>query len=423
MFALFVQRTGNLGSLDSITGQSTDRGYTMHEHLDEMGVIHMNGRIYDPLVGRFMSADPFIQSPDDLQSYNRFIYVMNNPLAFTDPSGYFSLGGFLRAGLNYLVAPTIQNSFQFFAAQPGQKQVDQFVMSNPTAYAVGKIATSAFTTFCGGCGGAIYSAYYAYQGTGSVTEAAKAGAITYGTAAAFNWAGGQGEAGSPERYAAHAGVGCLSAVASGASCGAGAASAVFGKFATNNIKFGGDVANGVAAAVAGGVGSVIAGGKFENGAVTAAFGYLFNYLGALTRGAQLIQQTWGRFQSLVGSPLGQVLTEVAASEVNSGSIVGKSYGQLGRVVESFSGEMQGISNIHFVDRAIERGVSPTQILDTLRVPQVVLEQRGGGHIFITNEAAVVLNKSNQLVTTYGKAEFQKDVRSVLNEKLLLQIPK
>ena len=53
---------------------------------------------------------------------------------------------------------------------------------------------------------------------------------------------------------------------------------MFGKFATNNIKFGGDVANGVAAAVAGGVGSVIAGGKFENGAVTAAFGYLFNYL-------------------------------------------------------------------------------------------------------------------------------------------------
>jgi RHS repeat-associated protein len=51
---------------DSLVGVNTDRGYTMHEHLDEVGVIHMNGRVYDPLIGRFMSADPFIQSPGQL---------------------------------------------------------------------------------------------------------------------------------------------------------------------------------------------------------------------------------------------------------------------------------------------------------------------------------------------------------------------
>ena len=48
----------------------------------------MNGRIYDPLIGRFMSADPYIQAPDDLQSFNRYAYVRNNPLNLTDPSGY-----------------------------------------------------------------------------------------------------------------------------------------------------------------------------------------------------------------------------------------------------------------------------------------------------------------------------------------------
>ena len=48
---------------DNINGLTTERGFTMHEHLDEMGLIHMNGRIYDPLIGRFMSADPFIQAP------------------------------------------------------------------------------------------------------------------------------------------------------------------------------------------------------------------------------------------------------------------------------------------------------------------------------------------------------------------------
>jgi RHS repeat-associated protein len=43
---------------DSLVGRTTDRGFTEHEHLDEMGVVHMNGRIYDPLIARFMSADP-----------------------------------------------------------------------------------------------------------------------------------------------------------------------------------------------------------------------------------------------------------------------------------------------------------------------------------------------------------------------------
>jgi RHS repeat-associated protein len=85
----FVNGTPDV--LDSIVGFNTDRGYTMHEHLDEMGIIHMNGRIYDPLIGRFMSADPFIQDASSLQSYNRYAYVLNNPLAFTDPTGYFSL--------------------------------------------------------------------------------------------------------------------------------------------------------------------------------------------------------------------------------------------------------------------------------------------------------------------------------------------
>ena len=73
---------------DSIIGLTTDRGFTLHEHLDEMGVIHMNGRIYDPLIGRFMSADPIIQAPGNLQNYNRYSYVMNNPLNLTDPSGF-----------------------------------------------------------------------------------------------------------------------------------------------------------------------------------------------------------------------------------------------------------------------------------------------------------------------------------------------
>nr|VFK45027.1 MAG: RHS repeat-associated core domain-containing protein [Candidatus Kentron sp. TC] len=67
----------------------TNRGFTGHEHVDEMGLIHMNGRVYDPRLGRFLSADPNIQAPHSTQSYNRYSYVLNNPLKYTDPSGFF----------------------------------------------------------------------------------------------------------------------------------------------------------------------------------------------------------------------------------------------------------------------------------------------------------------------------------------------
>src|SRR5690606_38518434 len=65
---------------------TTPRGFTDHEHLDGLSLIHMNGRLYDPQVGRFVSGDPFVQAPFDGQSLNRYTYVLNNPLTFVDPS-------------------------------------------------------------------------------------------------------------------------------------------------------------------------------------------------------------------------------------------------------------------------------------------------------------------------------------------------
>ncbi|XOV78420.1 MAG: tandem-95 repeat protein [Aestuariibacter sp.] len=65
-----------------------NRGFTGHEHVDGAGLIHMNGRIYDPVLARFLSADPFIQAATNTQNLNRYSYVLNNPLNATDPSGY-----------------------------------------------------------------------------------------------------------------------------------------------------------------------------------------------------------------------------------------------------------------------------------------------------------------------------------------------
>ncbi|MFW6290446.1 MAG: RHS repeat domain-containing protein, partial [Mariniphaga sp.] len=67
-----------------------DRGYTFHEHLSDFDLINMNGRVYDPVIARFLSPDPMLQSPGNLQNYNRYSYVFNNPLKYTDPSGYIS---------------------------------------------------------------------------------------------------------------------------------------------------------------------------------------------------------------------------------------------------------------------------------------------------------------------------------------------
>lgn len=66
----------------------TQKGYTGHIQVDHASVIHMGGRIYDPELGRFMQADPIVQDPRDAQSLNRYSYVYNNPLSYTDPTGY-----------------------------------------------------------------------------------------------------------------------------------------------------------------------------------------------------------------------------------------------------------------------------------------------------------------------------------------------
>ena len=65
------------------------RGFTGHEHLPWFGLINMNARLYDPLLCRFLSPDPYVQTPDFTQSFNRYAYGLNNPLSYTDPNGEF----------------------------------------------------------------------------------------------------------------------------------------------------------------------------------------------------------------------------------------------------------------------------------------------------------------------------------------------
>lgn len=97
---------GNIVKLEDGAGNALtafvilDRGYTGHEHLLGVGLINMNGRLYDPILHRFLSPDNFVQDPTNTQNFNRYGYVLNNPLKYTDASGEFAwlipalIGGF-----------------------------------------------------------------------------------------------------------------------------------------------------------------------------------------------------------------------------------------------------------------------------------------------------------------------------------------
>ncbi|WP_431286657.1 RHS repeat domain-containing protein [Roseateles chitinivorans] len=74
----------------SIKNTQDHSGYTGQEQLDQLALVHLNGRVYDPIVGRMVSADPTVPNADDGQEYNRYSYVLNNALAFIDPTGFGS---------------------------------------------------------------------------------------------------------------------------------------------------------------------------------------------------------------------------------------------------------------------------------------------------------------------------------------------
>jgi RHS repeat-associated protein len=75
--------------LDTHTGEGggITRGFTNHEHLYDFGLIHMNGRVFDPVLARFLSADSYVQDVGNSQCHNRYSYCVNNPLNHIDPGG------------------------------------------------------------------------------------------------------------------------------------------------------------------------------------------------------------------------------------------------------------------------------------------------------------------------------------------------
>jgi RHS repeat-associated protein len=258
------------------TNSGTDRGYTGHEHLDDVGVIHMNGRTYDPLLGRFMQPDPFVQNPDNLQSYERYTYCNNTPLTCTDPSGYLKI-----FGIHVLPGLLNNNTLRLVASIAVAAVLGPEAYGAEWGWLAGTIENPVIQVAVAGfASGAIASGNVKGGLQGAFTAE-----MFYGVGQAIT--GYTDSTGSVTDYgkfidaiAAHGVVGCVSSVAAGSACGPGALSAAFSKAV---LPVTGPMANGDAAggalvsAVVGGTASVLGGGRFANGAKTAAFGYLFNY--------------------------------------------------------------------------------------------------------------------------------------------------
>jgi RHS repeat-associated protein len=234
--------------------------------LDSVGLVHMSGRVYDPYLGRFLSADTVIQSLGATESINPYAYAWNDPLKYVDPSGHSLLGDILGAivGLAIII----------FAPELGLPAITSSL----------GVETAMVAGFVGGFVGA-------YVSTGSLSAALTAGLISGLTAAAFAEIGSYAsslqntasEWSKADFVLAHAAVGCASAAASGGNCGRGALSAAISEAAVqgNWIKPAalgtwGSFKGAAEAGVLGGMTSEITGGKFGDGFSVAAAGYLYN---------------------------------------------------------------------------------------------------------------------------------------------------
>jgi uncharacterized protein (TIGR02594 family) len=275
-------RTGS-GDDRQTSGANYKRGFTGHEMLDDFGLIHMNGRIYDPELGRFLSTDPYVQVPEYSQNFNRYSYVLNNPLTYTDPTGYkisglwAAIAMVVIAVVAWYVAPAVLGAFSA-------------TLGGTTLTALA--AQGAFIGFVTGAAGGIISG----ASGGEILKGALVGAITGAIAGGVMHGieGGQllEKLHATERALVHTvGHGVLGGASNEAMGGrfqdgflsgmAGAAISHVGPLkeimaGAGDRDFGHVLGRTAIAGIVGGTTAAIGGGKFANGAVTASFQHLAN---------------------------------------------------------------------------------------------------------------------------------------------------
>jgi RHS repeat-associated protein len=277
------------------------RGFTGQEHYDLFALVDMNGRIYDPVIGRFLSADPFIQDLTNLQAYNRYSYVLNNPLSYTDPSGYF-FGKIFKAVFSVfkvMVAP-----FVFVIEKSAKWIKENWRTLVVVAVAVGvsmlipgsgSLLLTVLSGAAGGFAGNFTAAILSGEKFGDAIKSGLKGAaigalsagLSFGVGSAAQVAAteGSGALAYGVKVAGHGVVqGGISKLNGGKFIHGFYSGAISGGTAgyTSNMSPTGRV---VSAAVIGGTTSEITGGKFANGAITGAYVMMFNEFNHMNDGS------------------------------------------------------------------------------------------------------------------------------------------
>lgn len=101
-------------------------GFTGHTHDAQTGLIHMQARDYDPVLGRFMSPDAYVADTADTQAWNRYSYVSNRPTTYTDPSGNVAVS---VGALIWAATTTASIAINALVKDPGLRQALNFGLS------------------------------------------------------------------------------------------------------------------------------------------------------------------------------------------------------------------------------------------------------------------------------------------------------
>ena len=248
--------------------------------------MNLNARVYDPIIGRFVSADPVIGNLFDQQQLNRYSYVLNNPLSLIDPNGMCGFWCILEDVVALVVAIAVP---EFLA--DAEDVVSALGLELPDLSAVN-------VAIGGGLSGLISSGNL----KGAAFSAAEAVGFYYAgnIVGSVNPDGTHPVEGAATAFITHGLVGGLDSVATTGRFGSGFLAGGVGSLADIQ-QFNQSLEEGVVVhAIASGIGSEIAGGSFENGAITGAFGYLYNWcMHQVCAPNHLMPQ--GRFSGLGGT--------------------------------------------------------------------------------------------------------------------------
>jgi RHS repeat-associated protein len=284
----------------------TDIGYTGHKELCELGLVDMNARLYDPVLGRFISSDTMVPNPDDMQSFNRYSYALNSPLVYTDPSGHGFFGDLFRGIGNFFksIGSAIIHSVGHLLEHVANS-VSQFIKQNwktvatiglaifagwaaPIAFSLTTGFALGSALFSGGAYGFTYGVVGSLLNGCSLSQALVAGVKggTMGIISGVNYGIGNMLFGLKYegadlfvRSAVHGIASGLLSVAQGGKFGPAFLGSALSEYSTPWIDTQPEVFPAtVATGLIGGSSSLLSGGNFAQGFMLSAFTYQFNDL-------------------------------------------------------------------------------------------------------------------------------------------------